>query len=66
MKHAHTCQREKDKNVHCPLSTISPYALREIADAIRQERKNKAEKERPAAILCRQREILYKYVLISV
>lgn len=51
-----------------PYPTISPYALREIADAIRQERKNKAEKEEEARSYTVQtaREILYKYVLISV
>lgn len=51
-----------------PYPTISPYALREIADAIRQERKNKAEKEEEARSYTVQtaHEILYKYVLISV
>ena len=50
-----------------PYPTISPYALREIADAIRQERKNKAEKEEARSYTVQTaREILYKYVLISV
>ena len=58
--------REKDKNVHYP--TVSSCALREIADAIRQERKNKAEKEEEASsyIVQTSCEVLYKYTLISV